>query len=271
MTINKRNLLHTALILLATTTAILLYKSYKDNKKSKEIQSSLNEENKLTELQLTEMLKKYDSVVYTYKNLENSFNEVAALNNKSNNSEAFKLNHPKSMELVSNQIANIKDSIKSLSQKLKNLEKVKTKFASHTIKVKANTNANPSKSFELTNIQARGVKFLKEQPNNKKTEIEQIRVCFTVDQNYNLARTDTEFYIQIVSPKNSIITSTSNTLVTENYTLKYTKKVDFFYDQQVTDVCNFIDIPKNRVSKGRYLVNIYSGGKKIGSTIFNNM
>ena len=55
----------------------------------------------------------------------------------------------------------------------------------------------------------------------------------------------------------------------DNTTLKYSKLVKFDYQQQVTDVCSYVDLEKNKTVKGRYIVNLYSGTKKISSTIFN--
>ena len=55
----------------------------------------------------------------------------------------------------------------------------------------------------------------------------------------------------------------------DNTTLKYSKLVKFDYQQQVTDVCSYVDLEKNKTLKVRYIVNLYSGTKKISSTIFN--
>jgi hypothetical protein len=273
MSFNKRNILGTALILLSASVVILLYKNYKDNKKSYLIQDSLKQETELSQSQLSEMLKKYDSVMVQYNNLENSVNDVASLSKNPSTSNNFELENPTSIRLVTNQIQKIQDSIKILSGRLKNLENLKANFNSNTKKPQRNTansiTISTSNNIELTNLQARGVKFLNENNNGKKKDIEQIRVCFTLDKSLGIQKGDKELFIQIVNPKNSIVTSDNNQFQTETNILQYSKKVAFYYNQEATDVCNYVDIPKNRIAKGRYLINIYSGSTKIGSTIFN--
>ena len=59
------------------------------------------------------------------------------------------------------------------------------------------------------------------------------------------------------------------TFENDNITLKYSKLVNFEYQQQITDVCSYVDLEKNKTLKGRYIVNLYSGTTKISSTIFN--
>ena len=65
------------LILLLLLLFLLLFKNYKDNKRADELQSSLKQESYLTQTQLTEMLKKYDSVLVMYNSVDESLSQIS--------------------------------------------------------------------------------------------------------------------------------------------------------------------------------------------------
>ena len=177
----------------------------------------------------------------------------------------------KNLADLNKEIDQIKDSIKILKEKLKQIEKLKTliKPEVKATKVTENTILKDAK-FEVTNLQVKGVKFLTDNKTpNKVKPIEQIRVCFTLDRNKSIASGEKEFFVQVVNPKNDIVSVDELTFDYDNTTLKYSKLVKFDYQQQVTDVCSYVDLEKNKTVKGRYIVNLYSGTKKISSTIFN--
>jgi hypothetical protein len=158
-----------------------------------------------------------------------------------------------------------------LKEKLKQIEKLRTiiKPEVKTPKITENTVLKDVK-FEVTNLQVKGVKFLTDNKTpNKVKPIEQIRVCFTVDRNKLISTGEKEFFVQVVNPKNDIVSVEELTFENNNITLKYSKLVKFEYQQQVTDVCSYVDLEKNKTVKGRYIVNLYSGTTKISSTIFN--
>jgi hypothetical protein len=116
----------------------------------------------------------------------------------------------------------------------------------------------------------KGVKFLTENaaPSKLKT-IEQIRVCFTIDKNEAISEGEKELFVQVINPKNDIVSVEGLVYEKNNTILKYSKLAKFNYKQQVIDVCSYVDLVKNKTFKGRYIVNLYSGTTKIGSTIFN--
>ena len=132
---------------------------------------------------------------------------------------------------------------------------------------------NPSfgdSKFEITNLQVKGVKILTENTNaNKAKAIEQIRVCFTIDKNVAIPDGEKELFVQVINPKNDIVSVEGLVFEKNNVVLKYSKLTKFYYKQQITDVCSYVDLEKIKTFKGRYIVNLYSGTTKIGSTIFN--
>ena len=154
---------------------------------------------------------------------------------------------------------------------IKEIEKIKALVKPEEKKSKIVQNTiYPSSKFEITNLQVKGVKFLTENatPSKVKT-IEQIRVCFTVDKNEAITEGEKELFVQVINPQNDIVSVEDLVYEKNNVVLKYSKLAKFLYKQQVTDVCSYVDLVKNKTFKGRYIVNLYSGATKISSTIFN--
>lgn len=255
---------------LSLLIVVLLYKGYKDNKTAHELQNSLQEENYITQTQLTEMIEKYDSarLKLNKASIEEGTITLNSINGGTTK-ETVALSF-KDIVSVNEQIAAIKDSIASLKKKLRNLEKLNSVTTKQKVVVNNLEKISASSKLVISNLQARGVKFIKDNSTNaQKKEIEQIRVCFSFEGNQIVDYGNKELFIQIVNPKNEIVSKDNLVFEQNNTTLRYSKKVDFLYNKQITDVCTYVDLEKNKIYKGRYLVNLYSGTKKIGSTIFN--
>lgn len=269
MSSNRSNSYKFAILALSVFLLIVLFKSYKDNKSSKELQANLKQESLLTQNQLSEIIEKYDSVTMLYNNYDETFyglNSEAMEDKKSKVDTNFK-----NLSELNQQIKTIKDSINLLQEKLQNIEKIKAFLKPKEVKtvVPQKTSFNNSR-FEVTNLQVKGVKFLTENttPSKAKT-IEQIRVCFTLDKNDGISNGEKELFVQVINPKNDIVSVEGLTYEKNNAFLKYSKLAKFDYNQQITDVCTYVDLEKNKTFKGRYIVNLYSGTVKISSTIFN--
>lgn len=255
---------------LSLLIVVLLYKSYKDNKTAHELQNSLQEENYITQTQLTEMIEKYDSALLKLNKV--SIEEGTLTLNSINggtSKETVALSF-KDVVSVNQQIAAIKDSIALLKKKLRNLEKLNPVATKEKVVVNNLEKISASSKLVISNLQARGVKVIKDNATNaQKKEIEQIRVCFSFEGTKFVDYGEKELFIQIVNPKNEIISKEQLIFEQNNTVLRYSKKIDFIYNKQITDVCNYVDLEKNKIYKGRYVVNLYSGINKIGSTIFN--
>lgn len=269
MSSNKNNSYKLTILALSIFLLIVFFKSYKDTKSSKELQDNLKQESLLTQNQLSEIIEKYDSVTMLYNNYDESF---AALNSKINAVKRSKapINF-KNLSELNKQIETIKDSIRLLQEKLREIEKIKSLNKPEKIKSKVILKSAFSDSkFEVTNLQVKGVKFLTENSTpNKAKAIEQIRVCFTIDKNEAISEGEKELFVQVINPKNDIVSVEGLVYEKNNTILKYSKLAKFNYKQQVTDVCSYVDLVKNKTFKGRYIVNLYSGTTKISSTIFN--
>lgn len=270
MSSNRSNSSYKLIILaLSIFLLIVLFKSYKDNKSSNELQANLKQESLLTQNQLSEVIEKYDSVAMMYNNYDDSFSNVdtKTAEIKAVNAEG----DYKNLSDLNKRIAIIKDSINFFKEKLEQIEKLRSlvKPEEKKASIEKSITSNSSK-FDVTNLQVKGVKFLNDNTaSNKAKAIEQIRVCFTIDKNDAISEGEKELFIQVINPKNDIVSVEGLIHEKNNTILKYSKLAKFDYKQQITDVCTYVDLEKTKTFKGRYIVNLYSGTTKISSTIFN--
>lgn len=269
MSSNRSNTYKFTILALSIFLLIVLFKSYKDNKSSKELQANLKQESALTQNQLSEILAKYDSVSMMYNNFDESYSILDSDSKEVKNTKTE--GDFKNLSDLNTQIKIIKDSIVLLQEKLQQIEKIKSSIKPEEKKAKIVQNNTYSDSkFEITNLQVKGVKFLNENTNSNKTKaIEQIRVCFTIDKNDAISDGEKELFVQVINPKNDIVSVEDLVYEKNNAVLRYSKLAKFDYRQQITDVCSYVDLVKNKTYKGRYIVNLYSGTTKISSTIFN--
>ena len=128
-----------------------------------------------------------------------------------------------------------------------------------------------SKTAQLNalNVNAKGVKIYSDAYKMSDAKIQQLRVCFTLEENQLVTSGNKTIYVQIVNPKNQIISSGDMSVESEsNVKLQYSAAVNANYLKKDTDVCTYVDLEKNKTIKGKYKINIYHDFVKIGTTIF---
>ena len=119
------------------------------------------------------------------------------------------------------------------------------------------------------NISAKGVKIYSDNYSLKDSKIQQLRVCFTLEENQLVKSGEKTIYVQIVNPKNQII-SVGNTFLESdtNIKLQYSAFVNANYQKYDTDVCTYVNLEQKKTIKGKYKINIYHEFVKIGTTDF---
>jgi hypothetical protein len=70
MSSNKNNSYKFIILTLSIFLLIVIFKSYKDNKYSKELQDNLKQESVLTQNKLSEIIDKYNSISMIYNDYE---------------------------------------------------------------------------------------------------------------------------------------------------------------------------------------------------------
>ncbi len=272
MALKKNNVIKLSVLILALLLLFSLFNFYKVNSNFDSFKEKSAEESKLKQSQLDEILVKYDSLKYFTKDSElNNVNylenkESEGIENKNTNLESSTekaINSQikvlkKSIDRDSKQVAFLNNKISSDKKTLSKLEALKQK----EIKVKAD-------KLSVTNINARGVKIITDKySRTTDKKIQQLRVCFTVEGNEFVKRGDKKFYIQVVNPRNQIISTEGTFIELKDVKLIYSTKVEANYTQKELDICTYVDLEKNKTYKGKYKINVYNEFSKIGTTIF---
>ena len=102
------------------------------------------------------------------------------------------------------------------------------------------------------------------------SQIQQLRVCYTLQKNEIVKSGAKTLYIQLVNPKNQIISKENSSIENEaGVKLLYSAVSQVNYNKNDTDVCAYVDLIQNKTPKGKYIINIYSEFTKIGSSTFD--
>ena len=164
------------------------------------------------------------------------------------------------IKIDSKEVVALNKKIFSIRKTLNKLESLKQK----EVKFKAD-------KLSVININARGVKIISDKYirlGDKK--IQQLRVCFTVEGNEFIKKGEKKFYIQVVNPRNQIISSESTFIELMDVKLIYSAKVEANYTQKDIDICAYVDLEKDKTIKGKYKINVYNEFSKIGTAIFEH-
>ena len=256
MTRRKNKITKISILILMFLSLFLGVKYYKVSDDFNAYVESSDLENKVLESQLTEILHKYDSVSAKNKIDSIKFDQLI----KPNNSNGI-VNKTFNNSLV-------EDSIVFYA---KELQKAKKEKRNLTVANLAETKKNNSKTNSLSalNINAKGVKIYSDAYKMSEAKIQQLRVCFTLEENQLVNSGEKTIYVQVVNPKNQIISLGDTSVESDaNVKLQYSASVTTNYQKKDTDVCTYVDLEKNKTIKGKYKINIYHDFVKIGTTIF---
>ena len=253
MTRRKNKITKISILILMLLTLFFGVKYYKTSDDFNNYIETSDLENKVLESQLTEILHKYDSLSVKNKIDSLRFDEQLKL-----------VQSGKTSKQVS-RFNSIEDSIVFFA---------KQQQISKEITLKTNAITSPkavSKTAQLTalNVNAKGVKIYSDAYKMSEAKIQQLRVCFTLEENQLINSGNKTIYVQVVNPKNQIISSGDTSVESDtNIKLQYSASVSTNYQKKDTDVCTYVDLEKNKTIKGKYKINIYHDFVKIGTAIF---
>lgn len=256
MALKKNKTLKVSIIFLMLISLFLGVKYYKVSIDFKDYMDSSELENKVLESQLTEILYKYDSV--SIKNKADSIRFSQEI--KLINSESFK---------NASKFKSVDDSIMFFT---KEQQIGKSNILGKSLNNNVDSNIRgliKSDYLNALNVNAKGVKIYSESYNLREPKIQQLRVCFTLQENQFVKAGNKTIFVQVVNPKNQIISSENTYVETENnIKLQYSASVSTNYQRQDTDVCTYVDLEQKKTIRGKYKINIYHDFVKIGTTVF---
>ena len=274
MAFKKRTIIKISLTVLTFLVLLLVFGYYNLCAKYDLLVDQSTIESKLLQNQFDEILKKYDSLNLVIEKNEVAEVEkvvVAAEENKTHFlSTSWNINHEnKSLE---NKINLLKSKINEDSNEIIKINTILTqnkKELAQLVSHKKNEYIGRHENLNAINLNARGVKILSDlYSKNREGKIQQIRVCFTLEGNEFVRNGNKQLYVQVVNPKNQIISVKDTHLEANNLKLTYSAKTEAMYTKKDLDVCTYVDLEADKTIKGKYIINVYNSFCKIGSTIF---
>jgi len=273
---------------LIVAVAILTAYGFSSYKSIRAHEQFLEQEKRLVESELSQMISRYDDVSIS-NDLITSQLEVAKRNTKlALDSLRMARSDLSVITKFKVQLNALKFKNKSLFVTIdsldiinKNLERQKLlaynelqkQKRENTSLLKENENLNKSleKGALLTanSFKAKGFEkfFGVKRPSTKAKRVQSIEVCFTLAENTLTEPGEKELYIQILNPRNNVVAD-KGAINFEYTSLIYSSKQLINYTNEVQEICVDIDadITEQPLARGMYLVSIFHGSRKLGST-----
>ncbi len=273
---------------LVVVIAVLAIFSFTNYESVRAHQQFLEQEKKLVETELSQMILRYDEVSHTNDYMASKLKDVK--NEIKITLDSLRL-LKSDLSVISRfkaQLNVLKDKNKQLFDTLDSLNNVNTtlikdKLLAHN-ELKKQLNANSSllkKNESLSKTIEKGAlmtanSFKAKAYLNKNGRLyetkkahkaETIEVCFTLAENALTERGEKELYVQIVSPKNNVIAD-KGSIEFGNSSLIYSTKTIVNYNNEVVDVCtNIMSDPSDKpLVKGTYYVSVFYKDRKLGAT-----
>lgn len=266
MSIKQNNIIKISLMLAVSVGIIFAVSYFRIFDKYNTLIKKTNVENQLLQSQLNEILIKFDSLKSSSEDL--SFQSNATVEET-----------PAQKHIDLNENISLDEKINVLKQSIK--EDQKTVFQ---LQENIDSNLKSLRDFEderrelegfknqkltAVNVNARGVKILSDlYTKSRDKKIQQIRVCFTLEGNEFIKKGDKKILIQVVNPRNQVISTEDTFFQMKDKKVYYSGTVNAVYNQKDTDVCTYVDLEKDKTHKGKYAVNVFYNNSKIGETVF---
>lgn len=207
---------------------------------------------KVLESQLSEILHKYDSLseesIKNAQRISLTVDSVASVNQTADSMTFYA------------------DKAKVLSAKIASKNQALVKDKNNV----SGSNPVAVNRLSAVNINAKGVKIYSDLYKSSNSQIQQLRVCYTLQKNEIVKSGAKTLYIQVVNPKNQIISKENSSIENEaGVKLVYSAVSEVNYNKNDTDVCAYVDLIQNKTPKGKYIINVYSEFAKIGSATFD--
>ncbi|MBA6151647.1 hypothetical protein [Gelidibacter maritimus] len=273
-----------SLIIGITALGIVSFNSYESSKSQ---QRFVDQEKKLVENELSDMISRYDTL-----NLNNTLlSEQLDSAKKSTESVLEQLRLMEGdiavLTKVKSELSNIKaknhalfttvDSINLLNKRLESEKaiaytelNVQQKVNSKLKKINKSLNSTIEKGALLTANSFSAKAFgtgINAASTTKAAHANRIDVCFTLAENTLTEKGMKDIYIQILDPLNNVI-GDKGSVEFGKFLLFYSHKQHIQYNNDVIDVCTIVQAQKNDkpLAKGTYYVSVFHKERKLGGT-----
>lgn len=281
-----------SLIIAIAVLSSFSYISYKD---VKENQAFVEQENKLVENELSEMISQYDKIEVENEGLKIQFEKAktkmqiildsvknirpsgSLISKYKNQIRVLKLEKAKILAVVNTLQAENK-ALKEITQDFETVlanEKTVVKDIKQQNKQLISANFNlkedleKAKQLSIVNLEAQAIKRI-----NSRRKVDtkyarktnKIDVCFTITKNEFITEGEEDLYIQILDNKMNVVADKGSTVFGKR-SLIYSYKKTINFKNKAQDVCVLIEKEEEEtLEKGLYFVNVFHNGKTLGKT-----
>ncbi|WP_378179596.1 hypothetical protein [Aquimarina sp. SS2-1] len=290
MTTQNNNL--TLKILIGVLGALLLilgiftYKFYNEEKREKAI---LQQEKDLIESELGELITKYDNAIALNEVMDDHLlkekQRVVVLLDSLKDYDANVALIARYRREVSKlkkereRLFKLADSLTTANAQLAtDLDSTSTALSERIVFSDSLANQNSKlaeivergSALQASGIKAEGVRVRnsgKISTTSRSSRAEKVRVCFTLSPNKLTEKGDKDLYVQVINPENNLI-GDKLAVNFDDAVLTYSGKNKVFYENDALDVCVLVDAEDGELTKGNYIVNLFSGPRMISNTQF---
>ena len=251
-------------------------------------QQFLEQEKKLVESELSQMITRYDDVSISNdlissqledakKNTKLALDSLRMLRSDLSVLSKFK-DQLFSLKLKNKALFKTIDSLDEVNQgleqeKLMAYNELRKQKQENSSLLKANETLEKSieRGALLTanSFHAKGFEkfFGAKRSSNRAKRVQSIEVCFTLAENSLTEAGEKELYIQILNPKNNVVAD-KGAIHFGNSSLIYSAKEIITYNNEVLEVCLDVDadIEEQPLVSGIYYISIFHKDRKLGST-----
>ena len=243
--------------------------------------------------QLDSLLAEHERVKVSYGELSNSLSERDSIINVKAMEIKKLLGSKAELAVVKRKLAQLQQITQVYEQQIDSLFTVNRKLKAENEKIKIDYDLEQQKSTDLSkdkealNEKITGAAVLKaykisavayksrgvdkDKETDKAARADKIKVCFTVSENKLVSSGYKRFFVRIARPDNAILTrGPAYTFQFLGQTLQFSAMETLNYEGNAVDVCTFYERPVNgtELTKGRYVVNVFTEDREIGQTSF---
>lgn len=265
------------------------------NQKKEIVTKEKDADNMHTELQgqLDSLLAEHERVKVSYGELSNSLSERDSIINVRANEIKKLLGSKSELEVVKRKLAQLQQITQVYEQQIDSLFTVNRKLKAENEKIKIDYNLEQQKTNDLSKVKDElsekitGAAVLKaykisavaykskgidkEKETDKASRTDKIKVCFTVSENKLVSSGYKRFFVRIARPDNVILTrGPAYTFQFLGQTLQFSAMETLNYEGDAADICTYFENPVNstELTKGRYVVNVFTEDREIGQASF---
>jgi len=288
----RKTFLIVLVILLFLGNVALGWLYYQETKKSHIVVVKLkdtNTEKKYIQKQLDDIMEGYDALKVDNDTLNQKINtqkeKILQIKNKLAHNKKVSYYQIKQYQ---KELETMRKIMKSYIVQIDSLNTMNQNLIADNKQVKTHYNTEKNKNQELSqknNELTQKVDVAKEirvfnmnilelnkkgKPNTKAKKIKKIQVCFVLGENKVVTPGTKTIYLRIARPDGSIISSSEYDLFDfEGNKIVYTDKRDIAYNNKDTNVCVYwVNKSGEELIPGTYFVDIFEGGKNIGTKTF---